>query len=114
MAYSPLDPKPEHAETVQLYGAKIVRWTDHKNADGSRTIVIMVRDTLPQTEYDPDGFDVFMETQGNLKPLDRVSANAFAFSKNSNEGVSGLFWCQWNSIYNEWIWFEKDWVLSTQ
>ncbi len=74
----------------------------------------MVRDTLPQTEYDPDGFDVFMETQGNLKPLDRVSANAFAFSKNSNEGVSGLFWCQWNSIYNEWIWFEKDWVLSTQ
>jgi len=45
---SPLDPKLEHAETAQLYGAKIARWTDHKNADGSRTIVIMVRDTLPQ------------------------------------------------------------------
>lgn len=106
---TPLDPMLERAESALLYGDKIVRWTDHENANGTRTVVIMERADIPQPEDDPDGFDVFIESRGKVRSMANVSANAFAFSKNSNDGVSGLFWCQWDRIYREWVWYRDNW-----
>ncbi len=106
---SPLDPKLRRLEGAQLWGDHIVRWMVHRNQNGSRTIIIMTRAPDDVLADDPDSFDFYMQRGRTFTYVDAVSSSAVAISKHSNDGVSGLWVCTKDRIYNEWFWIGDDW-----
>jgi hypothetical protein len=92
------------------FDGPILRWTFLVNEDGSKTLVVMTRDTNgPQLQSDPDGFDVFMEMKGVFYEKDGVAADSFAFSAYETDHVNGFFFCRNGVISPEWDWDGENW-----
>jgi hypothetical protein len=105
---SPLDAKVAQLEKPNLYGSVIIRWISHKNQNGTTTIVVLTRDPDPQSEDDPDGFDVILEQQGHLSLKASVGVNGLSFSKESDEGVNGFLFCTRGQTF-KWKWNGSTW-----
>jgi hypothetical protein len=106
---SPLNKRLQRMETARLWGSHVLRWTAVVNPDGSRTIVIMTRLPDDFLADDPDEFDIFIQRGADFISADSVLSNAFAFSRHSNIGMFGLFFCKWGGITKEWVWTGDRW-----
>jgi hypothetical protein len=105
---------PEHIEKIvraNLYGDFIVRWTDHKNQNGTITYAVLTRDPTDPVGLadDTDLFEIILE-QGSLASIkDYVSMDGFAFSTTQKDGINGLLFCIDQGSSPVWSWTGSDW-----
>jgi hypothetical protein len=104
-----LDKKIKKLEDSILYGGFVVRWTSHKNEDGTRTYIILNRGTDPAPEDDPDGFDIFIERNGNASYIETFAVNAEAFLKDNDAGIAGIVSCTQGEIGGRLMWNGHKW-----
>jgi hypothetical protein len=105
---TPLNARIEQLIEPSLYGDVVIRWINHKNQNGTITIVVLTRDPEPQPEDDPDGFYVILEQYDHLSLKADVGINGFSFSKESDKGVNGLLFCTRGQIF-KWQWSGNTW-----
>ena len=108
-----LEPKLARLEDPNLYGSVILKWISNKNQNGTTSFVIFTRDPGPQFGDDPDGFDVFVEKDGQFSEKAEVAVNGFAFSKESNQGVNDLLFCTLGELY-KWKWDKNNWQFYSK
>ncbi len=109
----PLPPEIQKLVSPDLYGDVIIRWISHKNPNHTVSFVVLERDPEPQPSYDPDGFDVILQTGQRASIIDSVATSDFIFSKRATKGVNGLLFCTYGAISNEWTWNGKAWSVAS-